>query len=101
MVSFATIEQRIYALLQPYCGRSWKTLRIAQPDNDTALNQRKGMNIDPQDAEELLMSIFTEFNLNHQDLNFSVYYPENRKDEKPLTINMLIESAKAGRWLYD
>ncbi|WP_092518812.1 DUF1493 family protein [Xenorhabdus japonica] len=23
------------------------------------------------------------------------------KDAKPLTINMLIESAKSGRWLYD
>lgn len=100
MVSFDATEKRIYELMQPYRGRSWKTLKIAPLDNHASLNQSEGMNMDPLDAEDLLTNIFTEFCLNPAELNFSIYYPENRKDEKPLTINMLIESAKAGRrWI--
>lgn len=100
MVGSDAAEKRIYELIRPYHGRSWKTFKIEPLSHNTVLNQSKGMNMDPLDAEELLTSIFDEFHINPEELKFSIYYPENRKDEKPLTISMLIESAKAGRWLY-
>lgn len=95
------IEKRVYELVRQWNGRSWLTFKMIPLNNGITINQSQGMNLDPLDAEELLTSIFTEFYLDPRALNFSVYYPENRKDEKPLTINMLIESAKAGRWLFD
>ena len=101
MVNSDVAEKRIYELVQPYQGRSWRTFKTEPLRDDTSINQSKGINMDPLDAGELLTTIFTEFGINPGELDFSVYYPENRKDENPLTINMLIESARAGRWLYD
>lgn len=95
-----TVEKRVYELVKPWNGRSWRTFKIPPLTADTSLNQT--MNMDEEEAQDLLDEIFTEFNLRHADLDFSVYFPmSNRKDAKPLTINMLIESVKAGRWLYD
>ncbi|MBS1204124.1 MAG: acyl carrier protein [Proteobacteria bacterium] len=100
MVDADAIEKRVYELVQPWNGRSWLTFKMPHLNGETSLNHT--MNMDEEEAQDLLDEIFTEFNLIHSDLNFSVYFPfKNRKDAKPLTINMLIESAKAGRWLYD
>ncbi|MBT0729239.1 DUF1493 family protein [Rosenbergiella nectarea] len=94
------VEERIYELVKPWNGRSWRTFRIPPLTGETSLNQI--MNMDEEEAQDLLDEIFTEFNLRHADLHLSVYFPmTHRKDAKPLTINMLIESARAGRWLYD
>ena len=58
--------------------------------------------MDEEEAKVLLDEIYTEFTLRHTDLDFKFYYPmKDRKDAKLLTINMLNESAKADRWLYD
>ena len=60
------------------------------------------MNMDEEEAQDLRGEIFTKFTLRHADLDFSIYFPvKDRNDAKLLTLNMLIESAKAGRWLYD
>ncbi len=95
-----TVEKRVYELIKPWNGRSWLTFKIPPLHGDSSLNQT--MNMDDEEAQDLLDEIFTEFGLKHSDLDFSVYFPQhNRKEAKPLTINMLIESARAGRWLYD
>ena len=58
--------------------------------------------MDEEEAQDLRGEIFTKFTLRHADLDFSIYFPvKDRNDAKLLTLNMLIESAKAGRWLYD
>lgn len=93
------VTKRVYEIIQPWNGRSWLTFKMPILSGDTSLNLT--MNMEEEEAQDLLDEIFTEFNLEHTDLNFRVYFPvNNRKDAKPLTINMLIESAKAGRWLY-
>ena len=100
MLDADTIEKRIYEIIQPWNGRSWLTFKMARLKDNTSLNQTMGM--DDEEAQDLLDEIFTEFKLRHRDLNFNLYFPvKNRKNAKPLTISMLIESAKAGRWLYD
>lgn len=63
----------------------------------------------PEDAEDFLLDIFEHFNIdysNFESINYIEYeYPFWQKkpniEIKPLTIEMIIESAKAGRWLYD
>ena len=100
MVDVDAVEKRVCELVQPWNGRSWLTFKMPHLNRDTSLNHT--MNMDEEEAQDLLDEIFTEFKLRHTDLNFSIYFPvKNRKDAKPLTINMLIESAIAGRWLYD
>lgn len=94
------VEKRVYELVKPWNGRSWLTFKIPSLTGETSLNQT--MNMDEEEAQDLLDEIFTEFNLRHADLDFRIYFPvKNCKEAKPLTINMLIESARAGRWLYD
>lgn len=92
------IEKRIYKLIEPWNGITWSALKVKPLVGDTSLNH--SMNMDPLEAADLLLEIFEEFILNFDDLNFQTYFSKQRKDERPLTINMLIESARAGRWLY-
>lgn len=92
------IEARIFELVEPYNGRSWLTFNKPVLTGDSSLNHT--IKMDEQEAMDLLDEIFTEFNLEHDTLDFSIYFPIDKPLTKPLTINMLIESAKAGRWLY-
>lgn len=92
------IEARIFELVEPYNGRSWLTLKKQILTGDSSLNHTMGM--DEQEAMDLLDEIFTEFHLEHDALDFTTYFPGSKTQSKPLTINMLIASAKAGCWLY-
>lgn len=94
-----TIEKRVYELIEPWNGLTWSSLKVTPLAGETSLNH--SMNMDPIEAADLLLEIFEEFGLNFNELNFQAYFAKHRRDEKPLTINMLIDSAKAGRWLYD
>ncbi|MBV8041919.1 DUF1493 family protein [Pluralibacter sp.] len=70
------------------------------------------------DAQEILESFFSEFRVEKRGFSFIKYWPNEEtfmplnflrpKNEKwhrtepvPLTLKMLVESAKAGHWLYD
>ncbi|MCW1877327.1 DUF1493 family protein [Erwinia sp. INIA-01] len=70
------------------------------------------------DAMDILEDYFSRFSVDRQTFAFHSYWPneetfipinflrskENKwqwLEPKPLTLNMLVESAKAGRWLYD
>lgn len=93
------IEKRIYEIIKPWNGITWSAFKVKPLTGETSLNH--SLNMDPIEAADLLLEIFEEFGLNFEDLNFKIYFAKHRKDEKPLTINMLIESARAGRWLYE
>lgn len=56
--------------------------------------------MDPIDAYELLERYVEIFNIEPCDIDFEQYFPENlSKKHDPLTIQLMINSAKAGRWL--
>lgn len=71
----------------------------------------------PEDAEELLSEYFTVFNIDDSSFDFRRYYPNagiwflpncilprylktDKNAPEPLTIEMLVTCAKAGRWIY-
>ncbi|CAI2497270.1 Protein of uncharacterised function (DUF1493) [Serratia ficaria] len=92
-------EKAVFALVEDYNG-FWLWLFKRYPlTKETDL--RKDFRMAPEDAYELMERYVELFNIDPKDIHFSKYYPENNKSPRePLTINMLIESAKAGRWLY-
>lgn len=68
----------------------------------------------PEDLEDMLVDLFTRYGIEHSTFVLDTYFePElfwwqwkKRKawlarELKPLTLEMIIESAKAGHWLYD
>jgi len=71
-------------------------------------------NFVPEDLEDMLIDLFTRYSIEHSTFVLDNYFEpelhwwqfklrkewEGRKF-KPLTLEMIIESAKAGRWLYD
>lgn len=91
-------ERRIYELVSPWCARNWLTRKQTELIGSTSLNQT--LNLDHEDTAELLINIFSEFGLDPDDVDLSVYYPARRRDEIPLTIEMIVSSVKAGKWLY-
>lgn len=71
-------------------------------------------NFVPEDLEDMLLDLFTRYGIEHSNFVLDNYFePEvfwwqrKRRKEissralKPLTLDMIIESAKVGRWLYD
>ncbi|UNK27129.1 DUF1493 family protein [Serratia plymuthica] len=74
--------------------------------------------IDSEDADELLVAFAEKFHVDFKSMEWNDYFPRvgipfipncllpkylqtDHNNPKPLTIAMLIDSAKAGRWLYD
>lgn len=64
-----------------------------------------------EELEEMLVDLFTRYEISHDNFDLDKYFePEwpvwlwwkklQRRVYKPLTVNMIIESAKAGKWLY-
>lgn len=71
-------------------------------------------NFIPEDLEEMLFDLFTRYEIEHSNFNIDDHFmPEfywwqfrlkrewRDREFKTLTLEMIIESAKAGRWLYD
>ncbi|MFV0611408.1 DUF1493 family protein [Klebsiella aerogenes] len=74
---------------------------------DTELT-KGGLNIIWEDAEDTLDYYFKKWNVKMNGFEIIYYFePEflgsmpPEKPLKPLTVQMLVESAKAGEWLYD
>ncbi|EGT4349025.1 DUF1493 family protein [Cronobacter sakazakii] len=68
--------------------------------------------LDQDDVEELIEDYSTEFNVDMSNFHLETYYPTVNfswnpfKKPEPVdvpefTIDMFIQSAKAGRWLYE
>lgn len=104
------IEQRIYELIRPYAGTYLfnikKVVLTPKTDLDTDLD------IDEVEAEDLMNDFFETFNVERGNFKVETYYPPESFSLNPFkklppvpvpdfTIGMLIESAKAGRWLYN
>lgn len=106
------IEQRIYALARRYNGvyliNNEKNQQLLNPSTDLDTD----MWLDVGEAEELMEGFFREFNVDRGSFNIKIYYPDVPfswnlfKKSVPVpvpdfTISMLIESARAGKWLFD
>ncbi|MCT2418017.1 DUF1493 family protein [Pantoea vagans] len=89
----------VMALIEPWNGRSLLTFRKKTLTPETSLNL--DMKLDPEDAAECLQNVFDAFAMDSDQVNFSLYYPENPREAIPLTIEMLIESVRARIWCYD
>ncbi|MFT4270838.1 MAG: DUF1493 family protein [Pantoea sp.] len=82
-------------------------LRKVEMEDDSPLQEL----YEPEDVDEMLAEYFEHFHVDQAGFEFEHYFPWKTKsffsrnpvnlDKKPLTIRMLIESANAGRWLYD
>ena len=113
-----TIEERVLDWYQDYWGvpvfPSFKKIKIAE---DTSLSTGKDRLL-WEDAEDLLVEYFTIFNVEKKGFSFIKYWPneevfmplnflrgkgEKLKFTEPevLTVKMLMESARAGYWLYE
>ncbi|QKJ85179.1 DUF1493 family protein [Paramixta manurensis] len=69
---------------------------------------RGGLDIIWEDAEDTLSYYFRNWNVELNKFEITHYFapdflgsPEPEQPLKPLYVWMLVESAKAGRWLYD
>ena len=105
------IEQRVISLVTRYSGVYMfrkKKYDTYTPNSSIHFDVR----LDQDDVEELMEEYFTEFNVKIGGFRVETYYPEVKFSWNPFkkidpitvpdfTIGMLIESAKAGRWLYD
>jgi hypothetical protein len=104
------IEQQIYQLIRPYAGSylfgNKDLVLTADTDLDTDLS------IDELEAEDFMNEYFSKFGVNKSHFDIKTYYPAVAFSWNPFkksmavavpdfTIGMLIESAKAGRWIYD
>ncbi|QMI03639.1 DUF1493 family protein [Citrobacter sp. RHB25-C09] len=71
-------------------------------------------NLVPEDLEDMLLDLFTRYGIDASNFNLDNYFmPElywwqfrlkkawRERQFKTLTLAMIIESAKVGRWLYD
>lgn len=91
------IEKAVFELVERYNGRSMLTLRRYQLKPETDLNN--DFRMDPLDAYELMEQFAELFGIEPSDINFSHYFPDYGDALEPLTIQLLIDSAKASRWL--
>lgn len=97
MVMDAT-EKAVFDLVETYNGHSIFNLKRFQLKHSTDLNE--DFRMDPLDAYDLLEEFAEKFSINPREINFFRYFPDNNcKAEKALTIQLLIDSARAGRWI--
>ncbi|MCF6687804.1 DUF1493 family protein [Raoultella terrigena] len=63
-----------------------------------------------EELEEMLIDLFTRYNIRYDGFNLYHYFEPERpwwkgkppeRKLKPLTVEMIIESARAGVWLYE
>ena len=90
-------EKAVFDLVETYNGRSIFTFKRYPLKHNTDLNE--DFRMDPLDACDLLEEFTEKFSINPDEINFTRYFPEdNGKAEKALTIQLLIDSARAGHW---
>ena len=105
-----SIEQRVYELVRPYAGTYLFNVKQVVLTPETDLDTDLG--IDELEAEDLMNEFFEKLNVERCNFQIETYFPvlpfswnPFKKTEPVLvpdfTIGMLIESAKAGKWLYD
>lgn len=104
------LEPRIYEFVQPYAGTYLFNFKKVELTPETDLDT--DLSIDELEVEDLMNDFFKKFNVERGNFNIRTYYPDvpislnpfKKTEPVPVpdfTIGMLIESAKAGKWLYD
>ncbi len=105
------IEQRVITLVTRHSGVYM--FRKKKYDTYTASSSiHFDVGLDQDDVEELIEDYAKAFNVDMSNFHLENYYPKVNFSWNPFrkpepvdvpdfTINMLIESAKAGKWLYD
>lgn len=91
------IAREVFKLIEEYNGRSIFTFRRYNLVRETDLH--KDFRIDPLDAYDLLERFAEKFGITPSDINFAHYFPDYGEPHDPLTIQLLIDSAQAGKWL--
>ncbi|MBU9855525.1 DUF1493 family protein [Rahnella bonaserana] len=104
------MEQQIYDFIRPYAGIYLFNIKkvILTPDTDLDTD----LSIDEYEIDDLMNEYFAKFNVDKGNYCTETYYPDVYISWNPFkkvipvqvpdfTIGMLIESAKAGKWLYD
>lgn len=110
MVDNIDIEQRVYELVRPYAGSYLFNIKKVELTPGTDFDTDLGL--DELETVELMEKFFKEFDVGRGKFKVETYYPNvpvswnpfKKTEPVPVpdfTIGMLIESAKAGRWLYD
>lgn len=106
------LEERVIALVRKHYGAVIIGRQpVITPDSDIDTD----IGMEWSDAEELMEEFFEEFSVDKAGFDIKTYYPDlpistlfknlfRREKDLPeapaFTVNMLIESAKVGRWLY-
>ncbi|WP_312074360.1 DUF1493 family protein [Atlantibacter sp.] len=104
------IEQRIYEFVRPYAGTYIFNIKKMELTRDTDFDT--DLNLEDVEVEDLMNDFFETFNVDKGNFKIETYYPHvpfswnpfKKTEPVPVpdfTIGMLIESAKAGKWLYD
>ncbi|HIB9010901.1 MULTISPECIES: DUF1493 family protein [Citrobacter] len=105
-----SIEQRVYELVRPYAGTYLFNHKQVELTPETDLDTDLG--IDELEVEDLMNEFFEKLNVERCNFQIETYFPNlpfswnpfKKTEPVPVpdfTIGMLIESAKAGKWLYD
>lgn len=104
------IEARVIALVTRYSG-VYIFRKKKYDDYTTSSSLHFDVKLDVDEAEELMEEFFSEFDVDREKFNIKTYYPDVPISWNPFkkqiidvpdfTIGMLIESARAGKWLYN
>ncbi|HDR2159844.1 TPA: DUF1493 family protein [Enterobacter cancerogenus] len=105
-----SIEQRIYELVRPHTGTYLFNIKRVELTPETDLDTDLGM--DELEAEDLMKEFFARFSVETGNFSIKTYFPDIPASFNPFkktepvpvpdfTVGMLIESAKAGKWMYD
>ncbi|HEJ7033266.1 DUF1493 family protein [Serratia sp. SRS-8-S-2018] len=107
-----TLEEQVIALVRKHYGT---VITGCSPEITPGSDIDADIGMDWADAEGLMEDFFEKFSVDKASFNIKTYYPDppmgtllknlfRREKELPevpqFTVNMLIESARAGRWLY-
>lgn len=100
-----TLEQRVYQLVRSHDGIYLFRQRELTPATDLDSD----LQLEDDEALALMDDFFCRFDVERGNFSIATYYPpepcnpflkRNIPQVPDLTVGMLIESAKAGRWLY-
>lgn len=92
------IEKAVFELVETYNGPGLFSGKRPVLRRETDLNDDFRML--PEDAYELLVKYSEQFNINPKDINFQRYFPDDLSaPHAAITIDLLIRSAEAGKWL--
>ena len=104
------IENRILAMVTRYSGvYLFRKKKYDEYTPESSIHF--DLKLDQEEAEESMEDFFQKFNVTKEGFDIKIYYPEVELSWNPFKkqivdvpefkVSMLVESAKAGRWLYD